>query len=53
MKKTLWGILLFWATSAMKGLQENQSDNLELARLKASLLYVQMVKTFRLLFMSV
>jgi hypothetical protein len=53
MKKTLWTILLLWASSAIKGLQANQGEHMEVTRLKMSLLYVQMIKTFRLLFMSI
>ena len=52
MKKTLWTLLLLWASSAIKGLQAHQGDHMELTRLKMSLLYVQSIKTLRLLFMS-
>jgi hypothetical protein len=52
MRKTLWTILLLWASSAVKGLQANQGNHIELTRLKASLMYVRSIKTFRLLFMS-
>ena len=52
MKKTLWTLLLLWASSAIKGLQANQGGHMELTRLKMSLFYVQTVKTFRLLFIS-
>jgi len=52
MKKTLWTLFLLWASSAMKGLQTNQGGQMEITRLKMSLLYVQSIKTFRLLFLS-
>lgn len=52
MKKTLWTLLLLWASSAIKGLQANQGDHMEMTRLKMSLMYVRTIKTFRLLFMS-
>jgi hypothetical protein len=52
MRKTLWAIFLLWASSAIKGLQAGQGDHMELTRLKMSLMYVQSIKTFRLLFMS-
>src|SRR5580704_14055374 len=51
MKKTLWTLLLLWASSAVKGLQANQGGHMELTRLKMSLMYVQSIKTFRMLFM--
>ena len=52
MRKTLWALFLLWASSAIKGLQASQGDHMELTRLKASLMYVRAIKTFRLLFMS-
>ena len=52
MKRTLWALLLLWASSAVKGFQANQGGRMELTRLKMSLMYVQTIKTFRLLFMS-
>ena len=52
MKKTLWTLLLLWASAAIKGLQANQGDHMAITRLKMSLMYVQTIKTFRLLFMS-
>jgi type VI protein secretion system component VasK len=52
MKKTLWTLFLLWASSAVKRLQMNPGDHIELTRLKMSLMYVRCIKTFRLLFMS-
>ena len=52
MKKALWTLLLLWVSSAIKGLQANQGDHMALTRLKMSLMYMRMIKTFRLLFMS-
>jgi hypothetical protein len=52
MRKTLWTLLLLWASSAVKGLQASQGNHMELTRLKMSLLYVRTVRTLRLLFMS-
>lgn len=50
MKKVMGTLLLFLGSSVFKGF--NQSDRIELAKLKASLLYIQSIKTFRLLFIS-
>ena len=52
MNKTIWAFLLLLVSSAFKGFKTNQGNNMDLARLKVSLMYVRSVKTFRLLFMS-
>jgi len=50
-KKTVWPFLLLMLSSAFKGLRANSTD-LELTKLKFFLTYVRLVKTLRLLFMS-
>jgi hypothetical protein len=52
MRKTIWTLLLLWASSAVKGLQTSQGGQMEVTRLKMSLMYLRAIKTFRLLFMS-
>jgi hypothetical protein len=52
MKKALWTFLVLGVSSVMKRLQAHQGGHMELTRLKMSLAYIQSIKTFRLLFMS-
>ncbi len=52
MKKMAWASLLFMLPRILKGLQAHPMEQMELTRLKISLMYLRSIKTFRLLFMS-
>jgi len=52
MKKIIGAFLLLLSSSVFKGMRSSHTDHLEVAKLKMSLMYVQSIKTFRLLFIS-
>jgi hypothetical protein len=52
MKKTLLALMLF-AFKSFRGAQMPHRSMLDLARLRASLMYVKSIETFRLLFVSI